>query len=1715
MFKSAERKKSHGFTLVEALIVVAIIGILLAVAIPNVLSYYRSLKLTELDDSARTIFMAAQNRLTAMKSAGANLYALSTVEVNEKPDPGVGAGRFLAVTSAQADSLASLVPGGSIESQLHDNHYVVEIDAKTGAVYAVWYWEKENFDYQSESYGAVKPAKSDRLDAGRMVGYYGGSFVDRPNIGQTPMPSAQVVNAEELKLKISVPGFATGTYAVIKANVTISAGGKTVPIVPDVLGSQGVDLVLDLYNNVFEGEIALDTLDESKYSNTTSAAEWSVGKSFKNWAKDLTTGAYAIAPGANFDIEVKVTAVDTSGSSDPVNYLPQYLYWTDVNSLFAGVEEDSVTGEPVTAKIAYGRHLQNLDTDTSGVTSSITAAEVTRVIDFAQVPGVSGVESWYDTYNKDFTPIVNDKLETFNGGEFEIRNLSVVLNYYSTNHDAGLFEHVKKLDVSDTYLVDAKAWSYNGSAGALVGSVDADGELNICGSRVWVKEPKYSVVPPNISTGNTGNVGGLVGSVGAGASVTIIGSFASTIEGFNGSGGGIGGLVGAVASNGIVTMTNSYAAGYLAGSSVAAGGLVGGVVDRNVTVTVTIKNSYAAGIIAAYSENVAGIANFKLTSIENSYAAVRYGSDLVNFGVNFYGVAPDVATGDNAFYVEQTGVTYKENSGVEKTAGDLKTELSGTAWSTAPGDSHAYALIDETKDLVRRTYPYPMLKDGEENILPHYGDWVEEIAAPSASSLCYYEGYEVAGGGIEYQVWGYIDPAQPLVNNLEKGDPGKGPYAVEDGYCVAVAAGGAKPTVSAGSLGTTAFATNVEINGKKYDLYKINTSGMSATNYYSEITITAADSTTSTYWFNPSFACEVQLVQTGKDIKDVEPMAKPGAGGNGSVNPADEYADKVVIRTARQLANLAEQTGPTDKDNNVQNRFYVQLLDIDFEEYTMDGFKTGKESESTSWEPMALSKGGYNGKEFVISNLYIKKNSDENIGLFGNTKGKLENIRLKNVKVEGKGYVGALAGRFRGDTITNCGVYTDSANYESCVVTGSGDRVGGLIGSLNSEAAATLTNCFAAVRVDGEKGDYVGGLVGYIAATNNDTTLVNCYSGGHTTDGKYELDGDGKANVTGERYVGGLIGGVSGNSYTVKLSGVNYSTCSVKRTGTNDYIGLLAGRDDSRIVIDSTTSTAYATGVAFDSSGTETTPQNETYLTKPTVTTKSGFTTHAYDDTLTGDYPYETNLNEHYGDWVTPKFQVSAFLYWEKEGSVYNYSVTAWQKKKDATDWTGLTIDPTLCNEYDQESIEDYGYGWFYAGDFDGSNPTIAGASGGTPASDAASALESSLKTALETALPGVDLGTVTVEAYSYGSAATIGTTQTWTIRQGSETLQTATLNPDFADTINRNATTPYKVRTIRQLQHINHTAYLDQSFTQEHDLDGNGVTDYVPIGNGTGNFTGHYDGQGYRIMSLSIDINERHANAGLFGKASGEASFEHIIMLGNGKTISASDSSGSLVQDSRARVGGIVAEIPSGAVTISNCVVAGYRLEASATGNIFCTSENVYVGGIVANLNGTVENCEAVVNITNNSGSAYIGGLVGEIGSGSVTNSYAGGSVTTSDTTCVGGLVGKAASDNQITNSFSYVTGAHYAIDGNGRTHNSCAYFGDTFANNRDNDAQQCASVTALTNWLISNATFHYAEYVYDGSGEVSGATFNGAVVEVPGPDGDPVYVHYGDLPA
>ena len=125
MKRLSEQKRRAGFTLAEILVAVAILTILLALAVPNVLAYYRRLKLTELDDSARAIFMAAQNRMTAMINAG-EMEKLT-------PDGTTGIGSSLTVSFLEKGSTGELLPAGSIESDLADGDYIIESISRKAA----------------------------------------------------------------------------------------------------------------------------------------------------------------------------------------------------------------------------------------------------------------------------------------------------------------------------------------------------------------------------------------------------------------------------------------------------------------------------------------------------------------------------------------------------------------------------------------------------------------------------------------------------------------------------------------------------------------------------------------------------------------------------------------------------------------------------------------------------------------------------------------------------------------------------------------------------------------------------------------------------------------------------------------------------------------------------------------------------------------------------------------------------------------------------------------------------------------------------------------------------------------------------------------------------------------------------------------------------------------------------------------------------------------------------------------------------------------------------------------------------------------------------------------------------------------------------------------------------------------------------------------------
>ena len=63
-------RKNKGFTLVEALFVVAILVVLGSVIIMAIVNHMRSMEKTENDGYAKTLFIAAQNNLTMAEHEG-------------------------------------------------------------------------------------------------------------------------------------------------------------------------------------------------------------------------------------------------------------------------------------------------------------------------------------------------------------------------------------------------------------------------------------------------------------------------------------------------------------------------------------------------------------------------------------------------------------------------------------------------------------------------------------------------------------------------------------------------------------------------------------------------------------------------------------------------------------------------------------------------------------------------------------------------------------------------------------------------------------------------------------------------------------------------------------------------------------------------------------------------------------------------------------------------------------------------------------------------------------------------------------------------------------------------------------------------------------------------------------------------------------------------------------------------------------------------------------------------------------------------------------------------------------------------------------------------------------------------------------------------------------------------------------------------------------
>ena len=225
------------------------------------------------------------------------------------------------------------------------------------------------------------------------------------------------------------------------------------------------------------------------------------------------------------------------------------------------------------------------------------------------------------------------------------------------------------------------------------------------------------------------------------------------------------------------------------------------------------------------------------------------------------------------------------------------------------------------------------------------------------------------------------------------------------------------------------------------------------------------------------------------------------------------------------------------------------------------------------WQPIATFNTEFNGNGYTISNLYINRNSTDEVGLFGATGSNSVYYRavgLLNVDIRGRNEVGSLVGGSAGGI---------ASSYATGIVEGSGS-VGGLVGENGQNATITdscatstvegsgsvgglvghnlrgiITNSCATGTVLGSGSNHIGGLVGH----NEQETIRNSYATG-------TVSGSGSD-------IGGLVG--FNNTATIENS---YATGDVKGSDSSSNVGGLVGQNDGTTFTDSEIKNSYATG---------------------------------------------------------------------------------------------------------------------------------------------------------------------------------------------------------------------------------------------------------------------------------------------------------------------------------------------------------------------------------------------------------------------------------------------------------------------------------------------------------------------------------------------------------
>lgn len=504
-----------GMTLLELLVTLGILSILLFIGMIAIVPYQRGLTLLEMDETAKELFIASQNRLTVAKASGtweqlldekSSFYFGESMEEQPSDYP-VNSNfkslehdyRYLVYDGDQTvfeqTALGVLLPYGSIDEEVRENGcYVIEYDAKTANIYGVFYTKNgEHFQYTRDvagSSGLDQQGGRELSSAGKeirkhyknnrgtlIIGYYGGSTAEEIGTATLNPLQMEIQNEDTLKVVIKDENYnrvINGVSAHTKVSVTItgeeSKSVKTKVLEPYSFSTSNLEpwCQVEVKDGIAIYTLTLDDITKQ-------------GEHFADIFSDFIPGENITIEAESFSTQVLCSPVKVQGYT---------------NSLFAAkyIEQEEET-TIFKVSIANVRHLQNISPVVSNLPTEMNPLQVEQMSDLDWndfSPNGKEDISIY-CYNKDvlqqkklttnaFYSIENSSLTQYEGNGYALSHFKLK---EVENGNVGLFatvgseEKQQELTIQNitfsSFLIESTVES--GNAGTVIGEVKENSKV--------------------------------------------------------------------------------------------------------------------------------------------------------------------------------------------------------------------------------------------------------------------------------------------------------------------------------------------------------------------------------------------------------------------------------------------------------------------------------------------------------------------------------------------------------------------------------------------------------------------------------------------------------------------------------------------------------------------------------------------------------------------------------------------------------------------------------------------------------------------------------------------------------------------------------------------------------------------------------------------------------------------------------------------------------------------------------------------------------------------------------------------------------------------------------------------------------------------------------------------------------------------------------------